>query len=188
MGPVVVLFHSAYGHTQRMAQAVEQGARDVAQTQLIAIDAQGELTPEEWQALDHAAALIMGAPTYMHMVSWQFKKWADTSSKAWMAQAWKDKIFAGFTSSASMNGGKEASLNYMLALAMQHGGIWAGLGLLPSNNLAAKRNDVNYLGSSLGAMATTPSDASVAQMLAGDLESARLFGTRVAQVALRWSR
>ena len=62
MGPVVVLFHSAYGHTQRMAQAVEQGARELAETQLITIDANGEITPEDWQTLNKAAAIIMGTP------------------------------------------------------------------------------------------------------------------------------
>ena len=186
MGPVVVLFHSAYGHTQRMAQAVEQGAREVAETQLIAIDANGEITPQDWQTLGAAAAIIMGTPTYMNMVSWQFKKWADASSKAWMAEAWKDKIFAGFTSSASMTGGKEATLNYLVALAMQHGMIWVSQGLMPANTKAAQRNDVNYLVSYSGAIAQSPSDASAGDMLPGDLETARLFGERVAAITARF--
>jgi len=58
--------------------------------------------------------------------SWQFKKFADASSKPWFSQAWKDKLFAGFTNSASTNGDKQITLDYMFHLAMQHGASgWA---------------------------------------------------------------
>jgi multimeric flavodoxin WrbA len=181
MSKVVVVYHSGYGHTQRMAQAVAQGA----QAELLAIDAEGNLPAGGWETLEAADAIIMGSPTYMGGVSWQFKKFADASSKAWFAQAWKDKVMAGFTNSATMNGDKLSTLHYLFTLAMQHGGIWVGTGMLPSNAKAAQRNDVNYVGSSAGAMATTPSDASVAEMLPGDLETARRFGQRVAEVARR---
>jgi len=133
-----------------------------------------------------ADAIVFGAPTYMGGVSWQFKKFADASSRPWYAQAWKDKLFAGFTNSAAMNGDKFSSLSYMMTLAMQHGGIWVGLGVLPSNSKAATRNDPNFLGSYSGAIAQSPSDASVADMLPGDLETARGFGRRVADVAARF--
>ncbi|MCX7742500.1 MAG: flavodoxin family protein, partial [Tepidimonas sp.] len=138
--------------------------------------------------LDAADAIVMGSPTYMGSVSWQFKKFADASSKRWFAQTWKDKLFAGFTNSATMNGDKLSTLHYLFTLAMQHGGIWVGTGMLPSNTKAAQRNDVNYVGSSAGAMASTPSDASPAEMLPGDLETARRFGQRIAEVAARWAR
>ncbi len=72
-----------------------------------------------------------------------------------------------------------------MTLALQHGGMWVGTGLMPSNAKAAERNDLNYLGSYGGAMAQSPSDASVAEMLPGDLETARQFGARVAQTAAR---
>ncbi|MFN4003749.1 MAG: flavodoxin family protein [Hylemonella sp.] len=181
MSKIVVVYHSGYGHTQRMAQAVAQGA----QAELLAIDAEGNLPEGGWETLAAADAIIMGSPTYMGGVSWQFKKFADASSKAWFAQTWKDKVMAGFTNSATMNGDKLSTLHYLFTLAMQHGGIWVGTGMMPSNAKAAQRNDVNYVGSSAGAMATTPSDASVAEMLPGDLETARRFGERVAEVARR---
>jgi multimeric flavodoxin WrbA len=60
----------------------------------------------------------------MGSVSWQFKKFADASSKPWYTQAWKDKIFGGFTASANVNGDKHSTLHYFMTLAMQHGGIW----------------------------------------------------------------
>lgn len=181
MANTVVVYHSGYGHTQRMAQAVAEGAG----AQLLAIDADGNLPAGGWEALDAAHAIIMGSPTYMGSVSWQFKKFADASSKAWFAQKWKDKLFAGFTNSATMNGDKLSTLHYLFTLAMQQGGIWVGTGMLPSNSKAASRNDLNYVGSSAGAMAQTPSDASVAEMLPGDLETARLFGKRVSDTAAR---
>ena len=118
-------------------------------------------------------------------MSWQFKKFADASSKPWFTQAWKDKLFAGFTNSATMNGDKLSTLHYLFTLAMQHGGLWVGTGMMPTNTKAAQRNDVNYVGSFSGAMAQSPSDSSPDEMPPGDLETARLFGQRVAQVAAR---
>jgi multimeric flavodoxin WrbA len=107
----------------------------------------------------------MGSPTYMGSVSWQFKKFADASSKAWFTQKWKDKIFAGFTNSATMNDDKLSTLHYLFTLAMQHSGIWGGTGLMPSNSKAAQRNDVNYVGSFSGAMMQSPSDASAEEVI-----------------------
>ena len=182
MAQVVVVFHSGYGHTQRMAQSVADGA----DAELLAIDADGNLPEGGWELLNAADAIIMGSPTYMGSVSWQFKKFADASSKPWFSQQWKDKVFAGFTNSAAMNGDKLSTLHYLFTLAMQHGGIWVGLGQMPSNSKAAQRNDVNYVGSYGGAMAQSPSDAGANDMLPGDLETARLFGERVAAIAARF--
>jgi multimeric flavodoxin WrbA len=181
MAKVAVVFHSGYGHTLRMAQSVAEGAG----AELVPIDAEGNLTDAQWATLNAADAIIMGSPTYMGNVSWQFKKFADASSKPWFSQAWKDKVFAGFTNSATMNGDKLSTLHYLFTLAMQQGGVWVGTGMMPSNSKAAQRNDINFVGSSSGAMAQSPSDSSPAEMLPGDLETARLFGKRVADVATR---
>ena len=182
MAKVVVVYHSGYGHTQRMAQSVAQGA----DAELLAIDADGNLPEGGWETLDAADAIIFGSPTYMGSVSWQFKKVADASSKPWFAQKWKDKVAAGFTNSAGMNGDKLQTLNTLFTLAMQHGMIWVSQGLMPSNTKGAQRNDVNYLVSYSGAIAQSPSDAGAADMLPGDLETARLFGERVASVAAKF--
>ena len=184
MTDIVVVSHSGYGHTQRMAQAVAQGA----QAQLIAIDADGNLPPDGWERLEAADAIIFGSPTYMGSVSWQFKKFADASSKQWFRQQWKDKIAAGFTNSAGMSGDKLATLTTMFTLAMQHSMIWVSQGLMPSNTRAARRDDVNYLVSYSGAMAQSPADGGVNDMSSGDLETARLFGQRVAEIAARFRR
>lgn len=185
MSKVAIVFYSGYGHTVKQAQAVEAGVKgeDVA-VELVAVDANGELTDAQWQTLDAADAIIFGSPTYMGTVSWQFKKFADTSSKRWYSQVWKDKIAAGFTNSATMNGDKLSTLHYLFTFAMQHSMVWVGTGLLPSNSKAATRNDINYLGSSSGLMAQSPSDSSPEEgPLPGDLDTAKLFGARVAQFA-----
>jgi NAD(P)H dehydrogenase (quinone) len=184
MSKIIVVFHSGYGHTKRMAESVASGAG----AELLAIDAEGNLPEGGWALLEEATAIIMGSPTYMGSVSWQFKKFADASSKAWFTGKWKDKLAAGFTNSASMNGDKHSTLHYMITLAMQQSMLWVGTGMMPSSSKAALRSDVNFLGSSAGAMAATPSDASVDEMLPGDLETARLFGERVAVAAARWSK
>lgn len=182
MSHIAVVYHSGYGHTKRMAESVAAGAGAT----LIAIDAEGNLSDSDWETLNKADAIIFGSPTYMGSVTWQFKKFADASSKAWFTQAWKDKIFAGFTNSATMNGDKHSTLHYFITLAMQHSGIWVGTGLMPSNSKAAQRNDVNYVGSFAGAMAQSPSDLSPEEMLSGDLETAKLFGQRVATTVARF--
>jgi multimeric flavodoxin WrbA len=184
MTDIVVVYHSGYGHTQRMAQAVARGAG----AQLLAIDADGNLPAGGWELLRAADAIVFGTPTYMGSVSWQFKKFADASSKAWFAQDWKDKIAAGFTNSAGMNGDKQGTLTTLFTLAMQHGMIWVSQGLMPSQTRASQRDDVNYLVSYSGAVATSPADAGADAMAAGDLETARLFGERVADIAARFQR
>jgi NAD(P)H dehydrogenase (quinone) len=129
MTKVSVVYHSGYGHTKRMAEAVAEGAGAT----LLAIDAEGNLTDAGWETLKASEAIVMGSPTYMGCVSWQFKKFADASSKPWFAQQWKDKVFSGFTNSATMNGDKHSTLHYLFTLAMQHSGIWVGTGMMPSN-------------------------------------------------------
>ncbi|MBC7393750.1 MULTISPECIES: flavodoxin family protein [unclassified Variovorax] len=183
MSKIAVVFHSGYGHTLRMAQAVAEGAG----AELVQIDADGNLPEGGWETLAAADAIVMGSPTYMGSVSWQFKKFADASSKPWFSQAWKDKMFAGFTNSATMNGDKLSTLHYLFTLAMQQGGLWVGTAIMPSNSKAAQRNDVNYVGSFSGAMAQSPSDSSPAEMQQGDLDTARLFGERVAKASARWA-
>lgn len=180
---IVVVYFSGYGHTKRMAESVAQGAG----ASLLAVDQEGNLPEGGWEQLAAADAIVFGSPTYMGNVPWQYKKFIDATSKPWYHQQWKDKIAAGFTNSASMNGDKLSTLHYLFTLSQQHSMIWVGTGLMPSNSKAATRNDVNYVASFSGAMASTPSDASVDEMLPGDLETARLFGARVAEVTAKFN-
>lgn len=178
----VVVFHSGYGHTTRVAQSVAEGAN----ASLLQIDAEGNLSVDEWTAIDQAHFIILGSPTYMGGPSWQFKKFADASSKPWFADLWQDKVFGGFTNSASVNGDKLATLQYFTLLAAQHRGLWVGVGMKSSNTKAAQRDDLNRMGSFLGPMAQTPADAAPDEMSQGDLETARLYGVRVAETAAKF--
>ncbi|WP_413062477.1 flavodoxin family protein (plasmid) [Sphingomonas carotinifaciens] len=177
----VIVYHSGYGHTQRMAEAVAEGAGGT----LIAIDAEGNVPEVGWDALASADAIIFGSPTYMGGPSWQFKKFADASSKPWFADVWKDKVFGGFTNSASMNGDKLNTLQYFVLLAGQHGGLWVSLAVKPANVKASKRDDPNRMGSYIAPMAQSDADAAPEEMSAGDLETGRLYGARVAGFAAR---
>jgi NAD(P)H dehydrogenase (quinone) len=185
MSKIIIVYHSGYGHTKKLAEAVLAGTLDGgADAKLIAV---GELDDSAWAELDTADAIIFGAPTYMGGPSADFKKFADASSKPWMGQKWKDKIAAGFTNSASMNGDKFSTIQYLITLAMQHGMIWAGLGILPANTKAATRNDLNYVGGYAGLLSQSPADASSDEApLPGDLETAKVFGARIAAVSARW--
>jgi multimeric flavodoxin WrbA len=172
MTQIAVLYHSGYGHTQRVAQYVAEGAG----ADLIAIDADGNISDADWAALDAADAIIFGSPTYMGMASWQFKKVADASSKRWFSSAWKDKIAAGFTISASPSGDKLSTIQYFITLAMQHGMIWVG-------QPAMNDGTINRIGSNSGLMAQVGPTSPAADIPEGDLDTARQYGQRVAQVA-----
>lgn len=177
----VIVYHSGYGHTIRMAVAVAEGAG--TDSVLVAIDPEGNIPDDAWQMLADADAIVFGSPTYMGGPSWQFKKFADASSKPWFEGAWQNKIFGGFTNSASINGDKLNTLEYFFLLSGQHAGIWVGLDIKPANVKASKRDDLNRMGSYIAPMAQTPADASPEEMSSGDLETARLYGARVALIA-----
>lgn len=181
MSKTVVVYFSGYGHTQRVAQAVAEGAK----AQLLAVDQEGNLPESGWAALAEADAIIFGTPTYMGSAPWQFKKFADASSKAWFTRAWQDKAFGGFTVSASLNGDKQVTLIGLQTLASQHGGIWVSLGLLPANSTVSTRQDVNNLGGSVGLLVQAPSDAGAEAIPDGDIETAKLYGARVTAIGER---
>ncbi|ALL63751.1 Multimeric flavodoxin WrbA [Paraburkholderia caribensis MBA4] len=185
MSKIIIVYHSGYGHTKKLAEAVLAGTLDgAADARMIAV---GELDDAAWAELDTADAIIFGAPTYMGGPSADFKKFADASSKPWFAQKWKDKVAAGFTNSGSMNGDKFSTIQYFITLAMQHGMIWAGMGMMPANTKAATRNDLNFVGGFAGLLSQSPADATPDEAPPpGDLDTAKAFGARIAAVTARW--
>jgi len=124
----------------------------------------------------------------MGNVSAPFKKFMDESSARWFEMRWKDKIAAGFTNSASQSGDKFNSLVTLANFAAQHGMIWISLGLLPGNNSSqGSPEDLNRLGSYLGAMAQ--SNADVGPDVApppSDLKTGAHLGKRVAEITACW--
>ena len=176
MSKIVIVYHSGYGHTKKVAEAVASGSGGT----LLAIDAEGNLPEGGWEQLAAAKAIVFGSPTYMGNVSWQFKKFADASSKPWFSQQWKNKLAAGFTNSATLNGDKLSTLHYLFTLSQQHSMLWVGTGMMPANSKAATRADINNVGSFSGLMTVSPSDASADEMVPGDIATAKKFGERVA--------
>lgn len=183
---VAVVYHSGFGHTQVLAEAVAAGAREIdADAVLLSVD---DLEQLDWDRLADADAIIFGSPTYMGSVSAPFKAFMDASSKIWFEQGWKDKLAAGFTNSASYSGDKLNTLQQLSVFAAQHGMVWVGLGLLPGNNSSqGSPDDLNRIGSYLGAMAQSNADQGADLVPPqSDRDTARHLGRRVAQAARRW--
>jgi len=182
MTTLAVVYHSGYGHTAEQAKAISRGATRVANTTVLMMPV--EDVEASWAALEAADGMIFGSPTYMGSVSAQFKTFMDASSKVWFSQGWKDKVAAGFTNSASQSGDKLNTLVQMAIFAAQHGMIWVGLDLLPGNNHSkGSVNDLNRLGSFLGAMAQSNADEGPdVAPIASDLLTAEHLGERVARI------
>ena len=183
MSKIVIVYHSGYGHTKKIAEAVAAGSGGT----LLAIDAEGNLPEGGWEQLAAAKAIVFGSPTYMGSVSWQFKKFADASSKPWFTQVWKNKLAAGFTNSATLNGDKLSTLHYLFTLSQQHSMLWVGTGLMPANSKAATRADINNVGSFSGLMTVSASDASPDEMVPGDIATAKVFGKRIADATAKFA-
>jgi multimeric flavodoxin WrbA len=185
MTHLAVVYHSGYGHTARQARAVADGAAGVSGTvsRLVPV----EEIDRHWDTLARADAIVFGTPTYMGGVSAPFKTFMDASSKVWARQGWKDKLAAGFTNSASQSGDKLNTLVQLAVFAAQHGMHWVNLGPPPGNNSSqGSLEDLNRLGSYLGAMAQSNHDAGpeVAPR-DSDLRTAAHLGRRVAELAQR---
>ncbi|MBS0517308.1 MAG: NAD(P)H-dependent oxidoreductase [Proteobacteria bacterium] len=186
MSNVAIIFHSGYGHTKALAEAVAAGAKQVPNTKVSLIPvADAEAHEAE---LDAADAIIFGSPTYMGGVSAEFAKFKDWTSGRWMSRAWQDKLAAGFTGSASWNGDKHNTLYQFVTLAAQHGMIWVGLGLPPGNNHSkGSIEDLNRTGASIGAMAQANADQGVEGIAPSDFRTMNELGKRVALAAQRWT-
>lgn len=183
---VAIPFHSGRGHTARQAQAVARGAASVQDTaaHLLPVDA---LTAGDWATLDAADAIVFGAPTHMGAPSAGFAAFADATQQAWTDGRWRDKVAAGFTNSGTINGDKLHTLQRISLLAAQHGMIWIGLDLAPGWATSdASADDLNRLGSWLGAMAQSPLDLGPDRApRESDLRTAEHLGRRVARLAHR---
>jgi NAD(P)H dehydrogenase (quinone) len=181
---VVVVYHSGYGHTVKIAEAVARGAAvadGVSATLLAAVEA-----PQRWGVLDGADAIIMGAPTYMGSLSAQFKAFMDaTSNLQYAEKRWAGKIAAGFTNGASRGGDKQNSLVQLMTFAAQHQMHWVNLGLNYGNNRSyTNENILNRDSYTLGMAGQADMDQSgdVAPP-PSDIRTAEFLGRRVAEVA-----
>lgn len=186
---VSVVYHSGYGHTARQAAAVTAGAASVQGVEVGSFSL-STLDDALWDALAASDAIIFGSPTYMGSQSAVFQAFAEASSRVWATLGWKDKLAAGFTNSAGVNGDKLNTLTSFAVLAAQHGMHWVSLGLPPGWLYSANGSpeDLNRLGGFLGALAHSPSDASPEEAPSeADLRTASHLGRRVAELAVHVS-
>lgn len=188
---ICIVYHSGFGHTAKQAKAVSKGARavDGAAVNEIPVEDLADAESAAWETLDAADAIIFGCPTYMGSPSAGLHQFMEATSERWMEQKWADKLAAGFTNSGSQNGDKQNTLVDIATFAAQHGMVWINLNLLPGNNSSAgSPEDLNRLGSSLGAMAQSNVDESADVVPPeADLKTAQSLGERVARCAQRWT-
>jgi NAD(P)H dehydrogenase (quinone) len=178
---ICVAFHSGFGHTTHLADAVAAGARSTgADVRLIPVET---VTDEQWHALDTADAIIFGSATYMGNVAAAFQAFAEKTGRRCAEGTWRDKVAAGFTNSGAKAGDKQSTLISLAVFAAQHHMHWVNLGLPPGwNSSAGSDADLNRLGFWLGAGAATDVDADPDQLHPSDVETCRHLGARVALV------
>ena len=180
---ISIVYDSGYGHTKKQAEAVANGAREVANTDATLIPVSGGSV--DWAALATSDAIIFGSPTYNGTVSAKFKQFMEDSTReAWMGQSWRNKVAAGFTNSGAMHGDKLSTLVTMTLFGAQHGMIWTGLDLFPGKT----DDDLNRIGGWLGAMAQSDDAPAEVTPIESDLRTAAYLGKRVAEIAQQLAR
>ena len=195
MTRVLVLYHSTYGHLERMAEAVAEGARSVEGVE-VDIKRVPELVPEELARqsgykLDQAApvatveeladydGIIIGAGTRFGTAASQMRNFLDQTGGLWARGALLGKVGAAFTSTATQHGGQEVTLIGLIQTLLHHGMLVAGL---PYAWAGQSRLDEITGGSPYGATTITGSDG--ARMPSdNELEGARWQGRWVAEQA-----
>lgn len=181
---IVIIYHSGYGHTKIVAEHIQKGASSVMGqvTLLSTIEAQ-----DNFELLHQADTLIFGSPTYMGTISSDFKKFMEATGKFWYAQKWKDKFAAGFTNSSTVNGDKMNTLLQLSLFAAQHSMLWISTGILPKFENENQLNEPNGLASYLGLMTLSDNSTKEVNPPKG-LETAELFGERIAQIAKQFKQ
>ncbi len=184
---IAIIYHSSYGHTQKVAESIVAGANSETniEAQMFSVDEIGDNLDQ----FDDHQALIFGAPTYMGDISAQLKAFFDASAGKWYAGAWRNKIGAGFTNSGSPSGDKLRSLQSIQGFAMQHGMIWVGYdektGVNPDNGEA---DQTNAHGHWLGLATMSGNDDPSVTPDENELRTARFFGRRIAKAVTRWNK
>ena len=196
MSKVLVLYYSAYGHIETLANAVAEGARTVAGTQ-VDVKRVPELVPEDVARNNHFKvdqvapvaspaeladydAIIFGTPTRFGMMSSQMKNFLDQTGGLWAQGKLIGKVGSVFTSTATQHGGQEATLLSFHTVLLHHGMAVVGL---PYSFQGQTLNDQVNGGTPYGASTIANGDGS-RQPSAVELEGARFQGRHVAEIAL----
>lgn len=176
---MAVIYHSNYGHTRKVALAIEQGARHYAQdkVEVRALD----VDDMDWDFADAAQMMVFGSAVYMGSITAEFKTFMDSTSKRWFHRKWHGKWAAGFANSGGLSGDKLAALQQICGFSMQHGMNWAGFPVMPTGH---SEQDINRLSSFMGLMTQSGNDSPEVTPGEGDINSAKLFGEHLAQTLI----
>ena len=174
---VAVVYHSAFGHNQRIAQTIYEGAiTSGASAVIMSVD------EVDWEILDQSRLIVFGCPTYLGSVTHQFKKFMDDSGMRWVERTWQGKWAAGFTVSGGLSGDKLSVLQQMCLYALQQGMNWTGL---PKPSTGKSDTDFNRLSSFMGLMCQANDEPADVTPPVGDIDTARWFGGHLAEIAKR---
>lgn len=176
---IAIIYHSNYGHTRKVAHAIEEGAQAYAQdkVEVRALD----IDEMDWEFADAAQMMVFGSAVYMGSITAEFKTFMDSTSKRWFHRKWHGKWAAGFANSGGLSGDKLAALQQICLFSMQHGMNWAGFPVMPTGH---SETDINRLSSFLGLMTQSIDASPEITPGEGDINTAKLFGEHLAQTLL----
>lgn len=200
MSKVLILYYSAYGHIEKMAEAVAEGARAVPGTE-VTVKRVPELMPEEiakksGMKLDQPAAIatvdeladydaiIFGTPTRFGNMCAQMRNFLDQTGGHWMKGTLVGKVGSVFTSTATQHGGQETTITSFHSTLLHQGMIIVGL---PYAFPGLTNMDEITGGSPYGASTLAKGDGS-RQPSANELDGARYQGKHVAQITAKLAR
>lgn len=196
MAKVLVLYYSAYGHIEAMANAVAEGARSAGAE--VDVKRVPELVPEEVAKASHFKvnqvapvaspqdlanydAVIFGCGTRYGTMASQMRNFIDQTGGLWMKGALVGKVGSAFTSSATQHGGQETTILGFIPTMMHHGMVVVGLPYAYQGQMGV---DEIRGGSPLGASTVTGGDGS-RMPSKQDLEGAHYQGAHVAKIAAK---
>lgn len=119
----VVIYDSEHGHTERLAFAIADGAREVKGTAVEVIRVENA-TQEH---LLWADVIFWGSPTHFGNMSVPMKQFVDRTIDLFRSGRLADKVGSVFTCSGGLHGDQEFALWSLLIPMLQHGMIVAGL-------------------------------------------------------------
>ncbi|GAB6098770.1 NAD(P)H:quinone oxidoreductase [Halanaerocella petrolearia] len=198
---ILIPFYSMYGHTYQMAQAVAEGAKEVAgaEVELRRIPetmSKAQLEEAEaWQLqqefadipectcedLTSADAIIFGTPTRFGNMAAQMRHFLDTTGSLWQEGALIGKIGSVFVSTATQHGGQESTILSFHTTLLHHGLIVVGL---PYSFAGQMKIDEVTGGTPYGATTITGGDGS-RMPSDNELDAARFQGRHVAEITAK---
>jgi NAD(P)H dehydrogenase (quinone) len=200
MTKILVLYYSAYGHVENMANDVAIGARSVEGTSVsvkrvpeivpaaiaasagIKLDQAAEIAkPEELAEYD---AIIFGTPTRFGNMASQMRSFLDQTGGLWAKGALIGKVGSVFVSTGTQHGGQETTITSFHSTLFHHGMLVVGVPY--SCPELVNMNEITG-GTPYGASTLAGADGS-RKPSANELAIARFQGRHVAAITNRLHR